>query len=49
LLKIPTIHRATHIIGNLPDLALEGGTLLGTGHGVSLIESVFNSDSFYIG
>ena len=32
LLKIPAIHRAANIIRDLPDLALQGGALLGTRH-----------------
>ena len=28
LLEVPTIHRASYIIGNRPDLALQGGALL---------------------
>jgi hypothetical protein len=29
------IHRAAHIVGNFPNLALQGGALLHTGHGVT--------------
>src|SRR5690606_21056865 len=32
LLEVPAIDRATHIIGYLPNLALQGGALLGAGH-----------------
>jgi hypothetical protein len=32
LLKIPAIDRAANIIGDLPDLALQGGALLGARH-----------------
>lgn len=36
LLKIPAIDSATYIVCDLPDLALQGGSLLGTGHSVLL-------------
>jgi hypothetical protein len=32
LLEIPAIDGATHIIGDFPDLALQGGALLDTRH-----------------
>ncbi len=30
LLEVPAIDRATHVVGNLPDLSLQGGMLLDT-------------------
>jgi hypothetical protein len=32
LLEVPAIDRTTHVVGNLPDLSLQGGTLLDTCH-----------------
>jgi len=32
LLEVPAIDGATHVISDGPDLTLQGGTLLGTGH-----------------
>jgi|GEM_PF-2286680 len=32
LFEIPAIHGTAYVIGDLPDLALQGGTLLGSGH-----------------
>jgi hypothetical protein len=46
LLEIPAIHCAAHIVGDLPDLALQCGALLGAGHCVVLFEYVLNSDLF---
>jgi len=40
LFEIPTIHRTTNIVSDLPDLSLEFGALLGACHSVILI-SVF--------
>jgi hypothetical protein len=36
LLEIPAVDCAAHIIGDLPDLALQGGALLGTCHAIFL-------------
>ncbi len=32
LLEVPAIHGATYVVGDLPDLALQGGSLLGACH-----------------
>ena len=41
LFEIPAIDRATNIIGDLPDLALQGGALLDTCHSVVPISNWF--------
>ena len=41
LLEVPAIDRATHIVGDLPDLTLEFGALLSAGHvTVSLLRNL---------
>jgi hypothetical protein len=47
LFEIPAIHSTTNFVGDLPDLAVQGGTLLGSSHwivflscGCGLFESV---------